>query len=147
MWSQAVVQKYSGPAVDEHGHPIDMPASSVDASDGLIRFWLQAAEQGWGFRWAVLLVEQENRCVGHIGFNSLGECSELAYHLNPDYWGQGIMTEAALLALAWGKSEGATALEAYIEPGNTSSEALALRLGMHATDEYSEGARRFVCRL
>ena len=59
------------------------------------------------------------------------------------FWGKGLMTEAAQAALEWRSSEGATEIEAFIDPQNSGSIALALRLGMEATDTFSEGAQRY----
>ncbi len=142
MWQHPAVQKYSGTAQDEHGLEINMPAHTRDDSDRLIRFWLKAAQEGWGFRWGISLVE-EAVFVGHIGFNSLLACSEIAYHLNPQYWGYGIMTEAARAAMQWCGENGAVEIEAFIEPENFRSIALAVRVGMVATPEYSAGAQRY----
>ncbi len=141
-WRNGQVQKYSGRAVDENGAEIDLPAKSKSESDRLISFWLKAATDGWGFRWALLLVEDDT-FIGHIGFNSLSACSEIAYHMIPPYWGKGFMTEAAEAAISWRRDGGAVEIEAFIEPENTSSIALAARLGMQATDQFSEGARRY----
>ena len=146
MWQQDAVQKYSGPAHDEYGDPIRLPARSDNDSDKLIRFWIKAAADGWGFRWA-LLSKESAAFIGHIGFNSLANCSEIAYHLNPDFWGQGLMREAARTAISWRKEGGASQIEAFIDEDNTGSKALALRLGMVATDQFSEGARRYLLAL
>ena len=143
MWQHSAVQEFSGPAEDKDRIKINMPASSTDDSDRLIGFWLKAARDGWGFRWAILSGDSENEFVGHIGFNSLTQCAEIAYHMNPDFWGKGIMTEAALAAIAWRRDQGANEIEAFIDPQNDHSIALALRLSMTATEEFSEGARRY----
>ena len=142
MWCQPAVQEYSGPAKDVYGDIIQLPARTPRDSDKLICFWEKAAMDGWGFRW-VLLLKDDNSLVGHIGFNSLSPCSEIAYHMNPKYWGQGYMTEAAKAALEWRKAGGATGVEAFIDPRNTNSIAVAFRLGMNATNDFSEGARRY----
>jgi ribosomal-protein-alanine N-acetyltransferase len=142
MWKHAAVQEFSGRAEDEHRNEISMPAQTYHDSDRLIGFWLKAALEGWGFRWAILLIGEE-AFVGHIGFNSLSECSEIAYHMNPDYWGSGIMTEAAKAAISWRRDNGASEIEAFIDPENAGSIALAIRLGMKVTDTFSEGAQRY----
>lgn len=142
MWRQPAVQEYSGPALDEYGDVIPLPARTSEDSDKLIRFWMRAAKDGWGFRWVLTLAEDDG-LVGHIGFNTLSTCSEIAYHMNPKYWGRGLMTEAAKAALAWRKAGGAKEVEAFIEPENARSVALALRLGMTATDTFSDGAQRY----
>ncbi len=142
MWRQPEVQQHSGPAQDEHGEAIQLPALTREDSDKLIRFWIKAAEEGWGFRWALLLKAQ-GTFVGHLGFNSLSTCSEIAYHMNPEFWGRGLMTEAAQIALSWRRDDGAREAEAFIEPENTASIALALRLGFAATGTFAEGAQRY----
>ena len=142
MWRQPAVQQYSGPAQDEHGQRIDLPARVRADSDKLIRFWVKAASDGWGFRW-VMLLRDEGSLVGHVGFNALSDCSEIAYHMHPKFWGQGFMTEAATAALEWCKAGGAREVEAFIEPANGASVALAVRLGMTPTDTFAEGAQRY----
>jgi len=142
MWRNSKVQLHSGMALDENGIEIDLPAKTSTDSDRLISFWLKAAAKGWGFRWAVLLAKNST-FIGHIGFNSLSECSEIAYHMNPDYWGNGLMTEAAETAISWRRERGTTEIEAFIEPANTASIKLAERLGMHPTEQFSDGARRY----
>lgn len=142
LWQHPEVQRYSGPARDAEGKNIPLPATSAADSDRLIEFWLKAAADGWGFRWAVLEAQRET-FLGHIGFNSLADCSEIAYHLHPAHWGRGYMAEAARAAIDWRREGGASEIEAFIEPGNQGSIALALRLGMTATSTISEGARRY----
>ena len=43
MWRHEAVLEFSGAAVDENRNEIDMPASTPEDSDRLIRFWLKAA--------------------------------------------------------------------------------------------------------
>ena len=143
LWSDPEVCRYSGMVRDYAGEVINMPAASSSDSDRIIDFWIRAADDGWGFRWAVLKREEGGRFAGMIGFNSLTACAEIAYHLLPAQWGNGIMTEAAGAACTWVKRNGSTELEAFIEPENRASAALAERLGMTATDVFSEGARRY----
>lgn len=147
LWQQDKVHEHAGPVNDQHGNSIPLPAKRQSDSDRIIQFWLAAAASGWGFRWAILLTEENKSFVGHIGFNSLGECAELAYHLNPDHWGNGIMHEAALAAIQWIQLQGTDELEAYIEPSNTKSIALAHKLGMKGTGTVPEGAERYHMRL
>jgi ribosomal-protein-alanine N-acetyltransferase len=142
MWRHDAVQEFSGPAKDEQGNTIQLPAQTHRDSNRLINFWLKASKDGWGFRWA-LLMQESSEFVGHLGFNSLHDCSEVAYHMSPVFWGKGLMTEAAKAAIEWRRSNGATEIEAFIEPENSDSISLALRLGMRATNKFSEGAQRY----
>lgn len=143
LWSDADVCKFSGTVTDHDRNVIEMPAATPVQSDLIIEFWLMAATDGWGFRWAVLLPDSEDAFAGTVGFNSITDCSEIAYHLLPRHWGKGIMTEASEAAIQWQRSNGASEIEAFIEPGNTPSIALARRLGMAATDTFSDGAQRY----
>ena len=142
LWSSANVCKYSGEVKDSKGNIIEMPAKSSADSDLIIEFWLQAAKDNWGFRWAILDLESR-KFMGTIGFNSLTDCSEIAYHLIPKHWGKGIMTEASITAIAWSKTNGAHAIEAFVDPDNLKSILLLLRLGMTAGSDFSDGAQRY----
>lgn len=143
LWSHPEVCRYSGTVTDYDRIEIPMPAASSVESDKIIDFWQRAAADGWGFRWA-MLDRSNGHMFGHIGFNSLGSVSELAYHLHPDHWGKGIMSEAAAAAIAWAwQSRPDTTLEAFIEPENKGSVQLALRLGFAPTGYFSDGAERY----
>lgn len=147
LWSHAEVCQYSGPAVDAFGDPVQLPAVTPLDSDRILDFFVRRAAAGLGFRWA-LITPSDNRFVGALGFNHLGACPELAYHLLPDRWGAGLMTEAARLALAWmAETHRVKEIQAFIEPANTASIALAERLGLAATGEVVEGAVRYLARL
>ena len=63
--------------------------------------------------------------------------------MSPEFWGRGLMTEAAEAAISWRRTKGAIELEALIESENTLAIALAERLGMQPTDQFLEGARRY----
>ena len=141
LWSDADVCRYSGVVKDYDGNVLPTPIQTQAHSDLIIDFWLRAAADEWGSRWSVLL---SNQFVGTIGFNSLTDCAEIAYHLIPNYWGMGIMTEAYTAASKWAVTRGVTHLEAFIEPENEGSKALAQRMGMQSTGEVSEGAERYV---
>ena len=58
LWSDPNVCRYSGIVRDYAGEIIPMPAASREDSDRIIDFWIRAAEDGWGFRWAILMSEE-----------------------------------------------------------------------------------------
>lgn len=143
LWSDPLVCRYSGTVTDYDRNVIQMPASTRASSDRIIEFWIRAAQDGWGFRWAVI-VSCTDEFAGTVGFNSLGGCSEIAYHLLPRQWGRGVMFEASRAAVDWRRDHGASEIEAFIEPENAASIALAVRIGMRATDAFSaDGAQRY----
>jgi RimJ/RimL family protein N-acetyltransferase len=143
LWSDERVVKYSGQARDTRGRPIPMPVSNASQSDLLIDFWLKAAKDAWGFRWAIQLKSSDTFC-GIVGFNSLCATYEIAYHLSSNYWKKGIMTEATLEAISWAQKRNASSVEAYIEAKNRSSINLATRIGLKETNEFSQGARKYI---
>ncbi|MGV0035338.1 MAG: GNAT family N-acetyltransferase [Candidatus Azotimanducaceae bacterium WSBS_2022_MAG_OTU7] len=145
LWSSEEVCHYSGDADDFWGNPIPMPVNSPEESDKIIEFFsLHQKETGKGFRWAILSKDTKS-FFGALGFNSLGPCSELAYHLNPDYWGRGIMTEACLAAIEWAKTaQNSVEIEAYIDPENIKSIALVERLKFKQVGDVRDGAARFM---
>lgn len=127
---------------DYEGNRIATPVTDSAESDRIIDFWLKAAQAGWGVRWAVS-DKHTNEFLGTIGFNSLTDYFEIAFHLHPDYWGRGVMSSASRLIVEWAKQQGATGLEAFVDPDNASSQTLLLRLGLKPTTEFSEGAERY----
>ncbi len=144
LWSHPKVCRYSGEIKDFEGNPISSPVNGLSESDKILIFWLKACAAGWGFRWALIL-KSSMEFAGTAGFNSLGECSEYAYHLHPDQWGKGFMLEASYTVLEWLAGERLShEIEVFIEPENIRSITLAVRLGFIPTDEYSSAARRYV---
>lgn len=146
MWSREEVCRHSGPADDADGQPIPLPATSPADSDRIVDFFARRAAAGLGLRWA-MITAADGRFAGAIGFNNLTPCAELAYHQSPEFWGQGLMAEAARRVMAWAAETGAREAEAFIEPGNTSSIRLATGLGFRPTGESSGTAARYHRRL
>ena len=143
LWSKRAVVRHSGRVLDQFGIPIMMPMQSLEDADRLIVFWEKAQGDGWGCRWAVLLGAAQ-AFAGMVGFNALKPHAEIAYHLHPDYWGQGMMLEACEAMLAWRCADKSVVrVDAFVEPANTRSIALAQRLGMRAAGDMSEGAERY----
>jgi ribosomal-protein-alanine N-acetyltransferase len=142
MWSQPEVCRYSGPAADYEGRPIRLPAATPSDSDGIIDFFVRSAAAGTRFRWAVLL---DGAFAGAVGFNALGPCSEIAFHLRREFWGQGLMSEAAGAALQWLRERpDAREVEAFVDPANLASIQLTERLGLRATGEAVGGVDRYL---
>jgi ribosomal-protein-alanine N-acetyltransferase len=144
LWSREEVCRYSGPAQDWIGEPIRLPATVRADSDKIIEFFECAAKADQGFRWAMVTREGEE-FVGAVGFNSLSPVAELAFHLRPEFWGLGLMREAAEAALGWRQAQCPGLLvEAFIEPANIPSIRLARHLGFRPTGIVHDGAERYV---
>lgn len=144
LWSQPAVARHSGTVLDRFGIPIMMPMQSLDDADRLVDFWLHARRDGWGVRWAMMLGSAQ-AFAGMVGFNSLTPHAEIAYHLHPDYWGQGLMREACVAVLGWlDQTLAPERVEAFVELANTRSIALARRLGFEGQGDLVLGAERYL---
>jgi ribosomal-protein-alanine N-acetyltransferase len=144
LWSREEVCCYSRPALSWAGDPISLPATTPADSDKIIEFFENAAMADRGFRWAVVK-RDEKEFVGAVGFNSLSPAAELAFHLRPEFWGLGLMREAADAALNWLRMQRPKLrVEAFIEPGNVRSIRLARRLGFQSTGIVRDEAERYV---
>ena len=147
LWSSPEVSHYSGPVSDFLGNPIEMPAANPLESDKILDFFIRHHEQGTAFRWAIML-KDESEFTGAVGFNSLGRCSEIAFHLHPRFWGKGIMSEACRAAISWATSTfGSLSIDAYIESENLGAIGLVHRLRFTPTGESKEGADRYLYQL
>jgi [ribosomal protein S5]-alanine N-acetyltransferase len=144
LWARPEVCEYSGDAADVNGQPIVLPARSKGDSDKIIEFFAYHQQAGTGFRWAAITISSA-AFVGALGFNSLGHRPELAFHLHPNYWGSGLMSEACRAALSWVFTElGTEAVEAYVAPQNERSVRLLERLGFRSSTGARDGAVRYV---
>jgi ribosomal-protein-alanine N-acetyltransferase len=132
LWSSPDVCRYSGPLTDCDGKVLPSPVHSRADSDKILDYWIAAQRDGWGFRWALLLRES-GEFAGTAGFNSLGACSEYAYHLHPRHWHQGLMSEATAAAFEWIAESCCTELEALIARDNVNSISFAERWGFRRT--------------
>jgi RimJ/RimL family protein N-acetyltransferase len=144
LFADPEVCRFSGRARDAQGQEIVLPVTVRADSDRIVALFLAGAAQGGWFRWAVLRRE-DRRFLGAAGFNRLGEVSEIAYHLLPEFWGSGVMREAAGAALEWvGARPGHRTVEAKIQKGNRRSVALAASIGFDLAGEDEEGRLRFM---
>jgi len=88
-------------------------------------------EHGFQY-WPVFLLDGD-RHVGCAGLKPYGKqerVHELGFHLRPDFWGQGLATEAARAIIGYGFGTlGAEALFAGHHPLNEASRRVLLKLG------------------
>jgi methylmalonyl-CoA/ethylmalonyl-CoA epimerase len=93
-------------------------------------------ERGMGCRWAITLKERPEDVIGSCGYFSVRISThtyEMGYDLHPDYWRQGLMTEALTAVLEASFKPGALypvhRLEALVDSGNDASSGLLTKLG------------------
>ena len=127
----ALAAIYADPRVTRF---LDGPRTREDTSTRL--GWMIAAhrEQGFGL-WATTL-RADGTLVGRCGIlvqdvEGARE-HEIAYLLGSEWWGKGYATEAAAAIRDHARSQlGFDRLISLIDPENTASQAVALRIGMH----------------
>ena len=78
-----------------------------------------------------LIHRDSGRLIGFSGIKFITEIqqSELGYRLLPEFWGQGLATEAGLAVLGWAQQLGLHELVALIHPQNQGSKAVVAKLG------------------
>lgn len=94
-------------------------------------------ERGWGFWAADCLLDGTPRFMGFVGLHTpapelpFAPCVEIGWRLARPYWGQGLASEAARLALRVGFDWlGLEEIVAFTAVGNLRSQAVMRRLGM-----------------
>ena len=144
LWAEPRVCEFSGVVTDREGDTIVTPFSSTHDAVRLVEFWLDAAERGWGGRWA-MLSKTSGDFLGMLGYNSIAPVVELAYHLHPEHWGEGLMSEALTGFIALVRQEHARPLLAVIDSRNTPSIRLITRLGFSLSHVADDGLVHYVC--
>lgn len=118
--------------------PSTLPRAESDAM--IDRMQAAIEQRGWGF-WCL---EIDGLCAGFTGLSvptfdaPFMPAIEIGWRMLPEYWGRGLATEAARLALAYGFDVlEASEIVAFTVPSNVRSRAVMERLGMrrdHAAD-------------
>ncbi|WP_245583657.1 GNAT family N-acetyltransferase [Salinimicrobium xinjiangense] len=104
----------------------------IKASEAFIARNLESYEQKTGFFWDITAAETGNY-LGDIILRKIDRTNfraEIGYTLKPDYWGRGYMKEAMRAVISFGfKDLGLHSIEANINPANTTSRELLLKMG------------------
>ncbi|WP_308640084.1 GNAT family N-acetyltransferase [Paenibacillus silvisoli] len=99
----------------------------------LIESWNERFANGEGIRFAITLHSSTDRVIGTCGFHNWAKehfKAEVGYELHPDYWRQGVMTEALDAVVRYGFAEmGLNRIDAFIDPANESSRRLLAKCG------------------
>jgi RimJ/RimL family protein N-acetyltransferase len=69
------------------------------------------------------------------------EVARLGWMIGIPWQGQGFASEAATALVDWVQRQGVDEIGAHIHPGHRASEAVAVRAGLHQTEEEFEGER------
>jgi len=136
--SNPEVMRYTGDSMPE----------SVDAARKFIQAYPDFDEVGFG-RWACILKETRT-IIGFCGLKYLPELDlvDVGYRFLPNYWGQGLATEACAACLEFGFQEiGLTKIYGFVVPENLASVRVLEKAGMRfdAKVKYDgEDALRFI---
>ena len=122
------------PRVMEH-FPAPLTREASDAMAQRIQALI--AERGWGFWAADNLEENAPRFMGFVGLHTpaadlpFSPCVEIGWRLAHPFWGRGLATEAARLALRAGfEVLRLSEIVSFTAAGNRRSRAVMQRLGM-----------------
>lgn len=93
-----------------------------------------------GFGFAAIEVAETSKCAGFAGITRTDHIPslpkgmiEIGWRLAPDFWGKGIVTEAAQAWLRFGFDRlGLAEIVSFAVTGNSRSTAVMERIGMHA---------------
>jgi [ribosomal protein S5]-alanine N-acetyltransferase len=120
------------------------PLRSIEEAEARIRARMGLFTDGMGYRWAITLRHAPAVVIGSCGFFHVRrgtQTFETGFELNPDYWRQGIMTEAmqAMIQFSLGAQNPLPVhrIEALVAPENAASIRLLEKLGFDR-----EGLRR-----
>jgi len=105
----------------------------VDHALEVLRSRPIADYQKYGYgRWACVL-KASGEVIGFAGLKHLPDLQEvdLGYRLLPDYWGQGLATEACRGVLDYGRTRlGLEQIMAMVDPANLASVRVLEKLGL-----------------
>ena len=126
------------PEVMEHFPSV---LSREETAEGVGRVTEHFERHGYGF-WAVE-APGEAPFIGFIGLAvpgfeaSFTPCVEVGWRLARPWWGQGLATEGAGAALAYGfECLGLTEIVSFTVPGNVRSRRVMEKLGMQYSEEF-----------
>ncbi len=106
---------------------------SLDFTKEFIEYVISKYKSGEYTDWAVIYKEN-SKMIGTVGFTKIDEenrVAEIGYVLNPEYWGRGIATEVASVAIRFAfETLNMHRVEAKFMFGNDASLAVMKKLGM-----------------
>ncbi|QYJ87368.1 GNAT family N-acetyltransferase [Shewanella mesophila] len=118
--------------------------SLEDAKRVIKDYWL-AGYREHGFARYALICKQDNQLIGFCGIkyepylNRGAGGIDIGYRMLPDYWGQGLATEAVKACLDYAHSTlGVEKVYAEVMVENSASSKVLLKAGMRHIDSYQD---------
>lgn len=105
----------------------------IRQAEELIHTWNMRYQEKKGIRWGIT-IKSDDKVIGTCGFHNWSDehfKAEIGYELTPEFWKQGIMTEALNAILTYGFNVlEFNRIEAFIDPDNQSSRKLLEKVGL-----------------
>ncbi|WP_343560366.1 GNAT family N-acetyltransferase [Sphingobacterium sp.] len=113
----------------------DLPTfQHMAEADELVKTWQKNFLQKVAIRWAICLKDNPDQLIGSCGFHNFSVehfRAEIGYELHPDFWQQGIMTEAISTLISFGfDNYKLNRIEAFIDPDNVASRRLLEKMNL-----------------
>ena len=105
---------------------------NLQESEAVIEDINRNVDKGLSMIWAITQKNDTSRMIGNLGYwrtDLMNHRAEIGYMLHPDYWRQGILSEALDPILKYGFQLGFHSICANINPGNDASRQLLLKHG------------------
>jgi RimJ/RimL family protein N-acetyltransferase len=133
--AEAAFRIWSRPEVCRWLRMEPLPDVAAQAAE-LGRMIERYAGYGRGLGGFALVPDEVGTPVGTILLKPLGESEmiEVGWHMNPDYWGQGLAPRGGIRILRYGFQDlGLAEVYAIVQPQNARSNAVARKVGLHDT--------------
>jgi ribosomal-protein-alanine N-acetyltransferase len=119
----------------------------VWATDRTLQFIQSATEmlREHGFCQWPLIHKADGKLIGYCGVVNTDTNPEIGWRLAPEYWGQGLATEAAKAVLTHGiKTLGFQRVIATVQTANVASIRVIEKLGMTLVERYDRDGREIM---
>jgi RimJ/RimL family protein N-acetyltransferase len=103
---------------------------SVEVTEGFVRRCVECWKSGAAYPWAIIY-KPEGQLIGMIELRLHPPNADIGYALARAYWGQGLMTEAALAVVDWALAQPeVTRVWAICDVENVASARVMQKVGM-----------------
>lgn len=110
-----------------------------DEATGILEKWRNQYDDRKGIRWAITL-KPSDTLIGTIGLKKISHetfRAEIGYHLKPEYWRRGIMSEALQVVTDFGFNKlKLLIIEASVFPENEASIRLLEKLNFNKSESF-----------
>jgi ribosomal-protein-alanine N-acetyltransferase len=110
----------------------------TDEAVGILEKWKNQYDDQKGIRWAITL-KPADTLIGTIGLKKISHeilRAEIGYHLRPEYWRKGIMSEALQAVIDFGFDQlKLRIIEASVFPENEASVKLLEKLNFNKSEQ------------